>query len=380
MDGGQPQPQGAADAAQFVAMMRQLRQWAHLSYRELERRAEVAGDVLPRATLASVLKRQELPREELLAAFVRACGGDRSVVDAWVGVRKRLAVEAEQRASAVESAAHAASGTPSPARIASAEACEPPVARGETQDGFPDGQDEAGSTGSLSAQAAEGAPRLDVNGCAKAPGLPSAAEAAAQEDSSMGTEAEADTGAAGEGEAVSQEVLPTRPAQAPAQPAAPNAEVRRSGHARRRGPVLVAVLVALLLSAGVTGIVLAPDDGPGEPSQPPKSPPVTVTLSPERTSDRTPESTVSSPAAKPAAKDKPAPGTTRHTPSPTQKTSRPEQPVPEGTSRKPESTPYEPPPAPDDPYEPPPSSTPPPTHGGDPFPEESCWDATDDCV
>ncbi|OMI39691.1 helix-turn-helix domain-containing protein, partial [Streptomyces sparsogenes] len=95
MDGRIPQPRDVTDSAQFVTVMRQLRQWANLSYRELERRATAAGDVLPRATLAGALNRQELPREDLVAAFVRACGGDEATVRAWIGARKRLAVELE---------------------------------------------------------------------------------------------------------------------------------------------------------------------------------------------------------------------------------------------------------------------------------------------
>ncbi|MER6015983.1 helix-turn-helix domain-containing protein [Streptomyces bluensis] len=91
VDGGIPQPDDVKDSAQFVAVMRQLRQWAGVSYRELERRAEAVGDVLPRATLSGALSRQELPREELLAAFVRACGGDDTTVRAWTETRKRLA-------------------------------------------------------------------------------------------------------------------------------------------------------------------------------------------------------------------------------------------------------------------------------------------------
>ncbi|MFF1959878.1 hypothetical protein ACFVWX_23245 [Streptomyces sp. NPDC058220] len=96
VESGPPQPRDADTPAQFVAVMRQLRQWAHLSYRELEKRAEAVGEVLPRATLAGVLNRQELPREELLAAFVRACGGDEPAVQAWVRARKNLAVERER--------------------------------------------------------------------------------------------------------------------------------------------------------------------------------------------------------------------------------------------------------------------------------------------
>ncbi|MFE7216691.1 hypothetical protein ACFY0A_38615 [Streptomyces sp. NPDC001698] len=69
--------------------MRQLRRWADLSYRQLERNATDAGDVLPRATISAALGRDELPREELLAAYVRACGDD-DTVSAWLEARRRL--------------------------------------------------------------------------------------------------------------------------------------------------------------------------------------------------------------------------------------------------------------------------------------------------
>lgn len=100
-DDGLPQPQDVTDPAQFVAAMRQLRLWADLSYRQLERRANAAGDVLPRTTLAGVLNRPELPREELLASYVRACGGDEDMVGAWVKARRRLAVEPENPSAVV---------------------------------------------------------------------------------------------------------------------------------------------------------------------------------------------------------------------------------------------------------------------------------------
>ncbi|MDT0612707.1 RICIN domain-containing protein [Streptomyces lancefieldiae] len=70
--------------------MRQLRRWADLSYRQLERNATDAGDVLPRATISAALTRDELPREELLAAYVRACGGDDGTVSAWLEARRSL--------------------------------------------------------------------------------------------------------------------------------------------------------------------------------------------------------------------------------------------------------------------------------------------------
>ncbi|MFE7268402.1 hypothetical protein ACFU9B_41555 [Streptomyces sp. NPDC057592] len=94
-DDGLPELPDVTDAAQFVEAMRRLRLWADLSYRQLERRADVAGDVLPRTTLSGALSRSELPREQLLVAFVRACGGDEDMVGAWVKARRRLAAKPE---------------------------------------------------------------------------------------------------------------------------------------------------------------------------------------------------------------------------------------------------------------------------------------------
>ncbi|MFF1420238.1 RICIN domain-containing protein [Streptomyces sp. NPDC058280] len=90
-----PDPEAARTPAEFVHTMRQLRSWADLSYRQLERRADDAGDALPRATISSVLARGDLPREELLGAFVRACGGNAATVEAWLEVRRRLAMNAQ---------------------------------------------------------------------------------------------------------------------------------------------------------------------------------------------------------------------------------------------------------------------------------------------
>lgn len=83
-------PSGARDAAGFIAAMRRLKERSGLTFRELEERAARRGDVLARSTLADVLRRTSLPRPEVLAAFVRACG-DGERVDAWLDARERLA-------------------------------------------------------------------------------------------------------------------------------------------------------------------------------------------------------------------------------------------------------------------------------------------------
>ncbi|MET8762416.1 RICIN domain-containing protein [Lentzea sp. NPDC004782] len=57
----------------------------------MEEHAAEYGDVLPRSTVADMLRREALPRPELLAAFVRACG-DGQHLAAWLSTRERLAV------------------------------------------------------------------------------------------------------------------------------------------------------------------------------------------------------------------------------------------------------------------------------------------------
>ncbi|WP_203912609.1 hypothetical protein [Rhizocola hellebori] len=98
-----PSPAGARTPAEFVHTMRALRSWAALTYGELEGKARANGDRLPQSTIASALARASLPREATIAAFVRACGGDPDVVQAWLAARKRVA--AEQKAAG--SLAHA---------------------------------------------------------------------------------------------------------------------------------------------------------------------------------------------------------------------------------------------------------------------------------
>jgi hypothetical protein len=88
---GVPCPDHVTTAAEFMGALRNLRAWADLTYRELESRATQAGDRLPRGTIASAMSRGVMPREQTIAAFVRACGGDRSAVEVWIAARKRIA-------------------------------------------------------------------------------------------------------------------------------------------------------------------------------------------------------------------------------------------------------------------------------------------------
>lgn len=87
-----PRPDAATNAPEFVAEMRALRSWAALTYRQVEARAATNGEVLPYSTLATALRRDTLPRRELLGVFVRSCGGDAENVARWQAHRDRLAV------------------------------------------------------------------------------------------------------------------------------------------------------------------------------------------------------------------------------------------------------------------------------------------------
>jgi hypothetical protein len=84
-------PAAARSAAEYVALLRRVRERSGLSYRKIERRAEAAGETLPPSTLATMLGRNSLPREELAAVFLRACGRGNDEVAEWIEARRRLA-------------------------------------------------------------------------------------------------------------------------------------------------------------------------------------------------------------------------------------------------------------------------------------------------
>ncbi|MEV0703204.1 helix-turn-helix domain-containing protein [Saccharopolyspora sp. NPDC050389] len=90
-----PDPKNIDDAVAFVAALRRMRVRAGLSFRALERRAGRAGDVLPSSTINAALSRDKLPRADLVAAFVRACGGDEPTIETWVAARNDLAARSE---------------------------------------------------------------------------------------------------------------------------------------------------------------------------------------------------------------------------------------------------------------------------------------------
>ncbi|GAB3987902.1 hypothetical protein GCM10029978_108510 [Actinoallomurus acanthiterrae] len=94
LESSAPDPHDAHTAAVFVAQLRRLKAWSGLTYRQLEKEAAKHGYALPHSTIASALKRESLPREELVKGFVSACGCPGETVAAWVEVRRALAVGA----------------------------------------------------------------------------------------------------------------------------------------------------------------------------------------------------------------------------------------------------------------------------------------------
>ena len=83
-------PAEARTAREYVVLLRELKEHSGLTYRQLEQRAAERDEVLARSTLADVLRRDALPRAEVVAALVRACGAERDV-PAWLAARERLA-------------------------------------------------------------------------------------------------------------------------------------------------------------------------------------------------------------------------------------------------------------------------------------------------
>lgn len=90
-----PAPRRATNTIVFVDLMRQLQRWAGLTLRQLEKRSP---RTLSRSTVSDALKRDSLPRLELVEQFVIACGARRDLAlwrDRW---RKLNAQEARAAA------------------------------------------------------------------------------------------------------------------------------------------------------------------------------------------------------------------------------------------------------------------------------------------
>ncbi len=90
-DAGRPNPDTVNTPADFVDALRRLLLWTGLSLRQLDKRAKAAGYVLARSTVANVLARATLPREDFVVAFVLVCGCDQDDVRRWIATRRRIA-------------------------------------------------------------------------------------------------------------------------------------------------------------------------------------------------------------------------------------------------------------------------------------------------
>ncbi|GLZ79547.1 hypothetical protein Afil01_43540 [Actinorhabdospora filicis] len=99
-------PGSARTAGEFLLLLRGLIDDSGLTYRQLQRRAETHGDTLPPSTLASALKRDTLPRREMLLAVLRACEVPAPLRARWLAACSRIAhagrVSAAGRASDVD--------------------------------------------------------------------------------------------------------------------------------------------------------------------------------------------------------------------------------------------------------------------------------------
>lgn len=106
------EPGEARTPAEYVGLLRRLKEHSGLTYRQLEERAAERGDVLARSTLADVLRRDVLPRAEVVSALVRACGPEEDVAE-WLAARQRLA-ECERLTGAEMPEASGAGHAPEP--------------------------------------------------------------------------------------------------------------------------------------------------------------------------------------------------------------------------------------------------------------------------
>ncbi|MFB9906107.1 hypothetical protein [Allokutzneria oryzae] len=95
-------PDSASSPAEYVTLLRALKDRSGLTFRQIERQAESLGETLPRSTAASMLTRTTLPRAELVSALLKACGENDETVRAWLHAYDRLASQAPARSQAAE--------------------------------------------------------------------------------------------------------------------------------------------------------------------------------------------------------------------------------------------------------------------------------------
>jgi len=85
------QPPSVSSEEEFVVALRRLRERSGLTFKEIEKRTSARDSLpLPASTLATALHRRNAPRPEVVAALVKVCGGDESVVAEWLAAREAL--------------------------------------------------------------------------------------------------------------------------------------------------------------------------------------------------------------------------------------------------------------------------------------------------
>ena len=101
-------PDDARTTAEFASLLRELRARSGRTRRQLAERAARHGEALPRGAVSVMLRGRALPRHELLAAYVRACGDGERLTE-WLEARDRLA--AREGATDAGAAENAGSGS-----------------------------------------------------------------------------------------------------------------------------------------------------------------------------------------------------------------------------------------------------------------------------
>ncbi|MFI5569035.1 helix-turn-helix domain-containing protein [Streptomyces sp. NPDC051740] len=135
-------PAEARTVREYVALLRKLKEHSGLTFRQLERRAAERDEVLARSTLADTLRRDALPRAEVVAALVRACGAGEDVPE-WLAARKRLAAGEAPAAGGTDQEPEPPDGPadqePEPPDGPADQEPEPPDGPADQEPGPPDG-------------------------------------------------------------------------------------------------------------------------------------------------------------------------------------------------------------------------------------------------
>ncbi|WP_051110717.1 helix-turn-helix domain-containing protein [Longispora albida] len=101
----------AGSPAEFVALLRVLRQRSGLTYRQITARSTAAGDPLAPSTLAGMLNRSNLPGRAKVVTLVTICGGE-ACLPRWLAAYDRLASASVQHSLPGASTEPAPAGAP----------------------------------------------------------------------------------------------------------------------------------------------------------------------------------------------------------------------------------------------------------------------------